>query len=194
MAEQHSRIDFGSGFLQAGYIRRYFDDFAFELETVGYTYLTIQGYAGSIAHFGYWAQQKDLAVDDWSRDSVAEFAQHRCRCPGVRRFPRVSKKYSKRVRRFIIYLERQKVIATDKRAVEPEPSEFHDWLIQPRVYLLRSPSAANKAADQMLETLGGKIAWADLRNYVELIVMRSCTVLRVIFLCIAAGCHARLSF
>ena len=95
MAQRYSQIDFGSGFLQAEYLRRYFDDFARELETMGYTQLTIQGYAGSIVHFGYWAKQKGLALQDWSRNAIADFARHRCRCPGRRRFECVSKKYSK---------------------------------------------------------------------------------------------------
>lgn len=158
MAEQHSRIDFGSGFLQAGYIRQYFDDFAFELGTFGYTYLTIQGYAGSIAHFGYWAQRKDLAVDDWNRDTVAEFARHRCHCPGTRRSTRVSKKYSQRVKRFIIYLEQQKVIATDKRAVEPDPSEFHDWLIQHRGLCTRTVERYEHALTKLLPTGGIEVS------------------------------------
>jgi len=138
MTELHSWTDFGSGFLQASYLRRYFDDFARELELIGYTHPTIQGYAGSIAHFGYWAQKRDLAIADWSRDAVSDFAQHRCRCPGARRSTRVSKKYSQRARRFIIYLERQKVITPDKSAVEPELSEFHDWLIQHRGLCIRT--------------------------------------------------------
>lgn len=104
MAERQSLIDFGSGFLQAGYLRRHFDGFARELAAIGYTPLTIQGYAGSIAHFGCWAQRKDLAIADWSRDVVVDFAHHRCRCPGGRRLTRVSKKYARRVKRFIIYL------------------------------------------------------------------------------------------
>ena len=154
MAERDSRIDFGSGFLQAKYLRKYFDDFASELGTMGYTHFTIQGYAGSIAHFGYWAQRKDLAIDDWSRDVVADFARHRCRCPGTRRSERVSKKYSKRVKRFIIYLEQQKVIAPVKRALEPAPSEFHDWLIQHRGLCIRTVEHCEHELAKLLPTGG----------------------------------------
>ncbi len=40
MAERHLRTGFGSGFFQAGYLRRYFDNFASELGMIGYTHLT----------------------------------------------------------------------------------------------------------------------------------------------------------
>ena len=158
MAERQSLIDFGSGFLQAGYLRRHFDGFARELEAQGYTHLTIQGYAGSIAHFGYWAQHKDLAIADWSRDVVVDFVQHRCRCPGTRRLTCVSKKYSKRVRRFISHLERQKVITPDKRAVEPEPSEFHDWLIQHRGLCARTVERYEHELAKLLPTGGVEVS------------------------------------
>ena len=65
MAGQQVTIDFGTGYLQASYLRQHFEDFARELEVRGHTRLTIQGYAGSIAHFGYWAQQQVRKVSLW---------------------------------------------------------------------------------------------------------------------------------
>ena len=85
MTKQHSRVNFGTGFLHAEYLSNYFDGFSRELETMGYTRFTIRGYAGSIVHFGHWAQQNKLALQGWGCDTVADFSRHKCRCPGGRR-------------------------------------------------------------------------------------------------------------
>lgn len=122
-----------STFMQPGALTEHLAGFTHELESVGYTNLTVAGYSMSIAHFAQWARRSDQLELDWSADAIDRFARHRCRCPGGRRCHRVSGKYVRRVRRFIRYLERQGVIESCAQAqpVAPLP-EFSDWLAQHR--------------------------------------------------------------
>ncbi len=54
-------------------------------------------------------------------DVVRRFAEHRCRCPGGRRWLRVSPKYSRRAGRFVVFLQR-KGVARLPRLVGPDPA------------------------------------------------------------------------
>lgn len=123
-----------SPFMQPGGLAEHLAGFTRELESVGYTELTVAGYTMSIAHFAAWARGRDQFKLDCSVDAIDRFARHRCCCPaGGRHGHRVSGKYVRRVRRFIRYLERQGVIGSCAQAqpVAPLP-EFRDWLAQHR--------------------------------------------------------------
>ena len=103
-------FDNGSRFLKLGDFTHHVGGFARELDSTGYTRLTILGYVISIAHFSTWARTRRLTIKDINEELVSEFGTHRCRCPGSRRWQRVSRKYARRVRRFVRYLERQGIV------------------------------------------------------------------------------------
>ena len=106
-----------STFMQPGALTEHLAGFTHELESVGYTKLTVAGYSMSVAHFAEWARRRDQLESDWCADGIDRFARHRCRCRGGRRWHRVSGKYVRRVRRFIRYLERQGVIESRAEAL-----------------------------------------------------------------------------
>jgi site-specific recombinase XerD len=117
-------------------------NFVTELQRTGYTPLTVEGYATSIAHFGTWVARRKLSIEDIGVDTLASFAKHRCRCAGGRRMDHVSARYVRRVRRFIRYLQLQGVLCPTLTADEPVLSsgmaEFGQWLLHHRG--LRQPT------------------------------------------------------
>jgi integrase/recombinase XerD len=90
-------------YLVPGALEKYLDDFASELASKGYKPLMIDGYATSIAHFGGWLERHHIAIEDVDDECIAAFSAHRCRCPGARQHHSVSRKYLRRVSRFIGY-------------------------------------------------------------------------------------------
>lgn len=86
-------------FLDPGPLSSWIDQFAADLAAQRYTPLTIEGYTASARHFAAWLGSAGIAIDDIGDDVVRRFAEHRCRCPGGRRWLRVSPKYSRRAGR-----------------------------------------------------------------------------------------------
>lgn len=85
--------------LNPGFLSSQLDLFLQDLQRCGYTDLTVRDYATSVCHFSEWAQTQHLTPADPSDEMLSRFAQYRCRCPG--RYPSVSRRYAKRVRRFV---------------------------------------------------------------------------------------------
>jgi integrase/recombinase XerD len=131
-------FDDGPRFMKLGELTHHVGGFARELDSTGYTRLTILGYVMSIAHFATWARTRRLSVKDINEDLVSEFGTHRCRCPGSRQWQRVSRKYARRVRRFVRYLERQGIIVKRESPAARSMPDFRDWLIQHRGASLRT--------------------------------------------------------
>lgn len=61
-------------------------------------------YGASARHFGHWLQSAKIAFAEVNENTVRRLAQHRYRCPGVRRDDRLSGKYVNRARRFVSFL------------------------------------------------------------------------------------------
>jgi len=124
----------GTPFLRVGRLGEHFDAFAHELKAGGYTELTVRGYAMSVAHFAEWARRSGRAVRDLNDGAVAQFARHRCRCPGGRQWDSVSEQYARRVRVFVRYLEKRGIVepSTFRLATRPSMPDFRDWLLQHR--------------------------------------------------------------
>jgi integrase/recombinase XerD len=124
--------------MNPGFLSSNLEAFLLDLETRGYTRLTMGGYADSIAHFAEWARARGLAaIKDLSDEVLTRFAKHRCRCPGARRHHSVSRKYVKRVRRFFCYLDAQGAIAPVQSAPAARVNgllvdEFVRWLCDHR--------------------------------------------------------------
>lgn len=114
---------------------RYFEGFATEMASVGYAPLTIGGYLDSTIHFGEWLQARGLGLTDINEKSVKAFGAHRCKCPGRRSRPSVSRAYFARLERFIRYLGEQGVIGSMVNSTPEAPSSliaFREWLLQHR--------------------------------------------------------------
>ena len=122
--------------LDPGPLRPLVAQFTNHLASLGHTTLTVGGYGDAARHFTVWLRQSSIAIARVDDNTCAEFAAHRCRCPGIRRCDRVSAKYARRARRFVWFLAECGVV--DKLAlpgpapVEPRVALFQDWLRQHR--------------------------------------------------------------
>jgi len=110
--------------------------FTDHLTSLGHTALTVRNYGGTARHFTVWLQRSCIAVADVNADTCAGFANHQCRCPGIRRSDRVSAKYAGRASRFVRFLSECGVISRPAEPgpapVEPRVALFLDWLREHR--------------------------------------------------------------
>jgi integrase/recombinase XerD len=119
--------------LNPGSVEPYLTDFAAKLAASGYTRLSINDYAISIAHFGDWLRRKGMPVEAVDEKVLARFKIHHCCCFGIRSKKRLSGRYLKRVRRFMCHLATRGVVAWTV-VEEPQESqvpylvEFRDWI------------------------------------------------------------------
>jgi hypothetical protein len=114
-----------TGVRPGGCVEPHLEGFAAELISAGYAKLPVRDYVRSAAHLGRWMDLRKLGVEQLSEAAIAEFAQHECDCPlALRRGQRPAARYVKRVRRFVMYLARQRVIpplAQPKPKLVPAP-------------------------------------------------------------------------
>ncbi|QIR84613.1 tyrosine-type recombinase/integrase [Paracoccus sp. AK26] len=117
-------------FLDPGPLSSWIDQFAAELAAQRYTPLTIEGYTASARHFAAWLGSAGIAIDDIGDDVVRRFAEHRCGCPGGRRWLRVSSKYSRRAGRFVVFLQRKGVAHPSVKVASTYPllDDYRNWL------------------------------------------------------------------
>jgi len=136
---------------------RYLEGFAAEMASVGYTPLTIGGYLDSVIHFGGWLLARGLSLTAIDEEIVKAFGAHRCKCPGRRSYPGVSRAYMARVERFIRYLGQRGVIRSNVTTV-PEASSsliaFREWLLQHRGLAQVTVDRHEHLLKQMLPALG----------------------------------------
>lgn len=135
----------------------YLEGFAAEMASVGYTPLTIGGYLDSAIHFGGWLQARGLSLTDIDEKIVKAFGTHRCKCPGRRSSPSVSRAYFSRVERFVRYLGQQGVIRSTVNSVPEAPSSliaFREWLLQHRGLAPVTVDRHEHLLKQMLPALG----------------------------------------
>lgn len=117
-------------FLDPGPLSPWIDQFAADLAAQGYTQLTIEACAASARHFAAWLGDAGISIDAIDDDVVRRFAQHRCRCPGGRRWLRVSPAYSRRAGRFVVFLQREGVARPPVRVASSYPllDDYRSWL------------------------------------------------------------------
>ena len=104
--------------------------FTEHLASLGHTTLTVRGYNDAARHFAAWLQQSDIVVAHVDAATCAGFANHQCRCPGVRQSDRLSAKYARRAWRFVRFLSEHGIVG---RLAEPGPT-----LVEPRVALFQN--------------------------------------------------------
>lgn len=117
-------------FLDPGLLSPWIDQFAADLAAQSYTPLTIGNYTDSARHFAAWLGSEAIPIDVIDDDVVRRFAEHRCRCPGGRRLLRVSPRYSRRVGRFVVFLQRAGVARPPLKVASPYPllDDYQRWL------------------------------------------------------------------
>lgn len=115
-----------------GYLQPYLDEFIKKLSERGYTVLTISGYYDSIAHFGAWIQKKNIPLDDINTKVITQFGRHRCYCLAGHKGNKISRKYARRVQRFISYLCQEGIIVSESTSpqapLHPHLEKFKDFL------------------------------------------------------------------
>jgi integrase/recombinase XerD len=134
--------------------------FVNHLSALGHTSLTVTGYEASARHFAHWLTRSRIEVGDVDDDVIQRFAQHLCRCSGIRRQDRVSAKYVKRTRRFVEFLAERGIvrrkatsttIAADRRVVE-----FQNWLRQHRGICEKTIDRHGRMVMRLLPALGSR--------------------------------------
>lgn len=133
MRNSEWRFDAQTHGLNPSSVEPYLHDFSAELAASGYTRLSINDYAMSVAHFGDWLRRKGVSVEAADENVIRRFAVHHCRCFGVRTQKRLSGRYLKRVRRFMRHLAARGVVtwtAEEDPQESPVPYlvEFRDWI------------------------------------------------------------------
>jgi site-specific recombinase XerD len=149
-----------------GCVESHLKAFAADLISAGYAKLPVQDYVRSAAHLGRWMDLRKLGLEQLGEEVIAEFAQHECACHlASRRGLRPAVRYVKRVRRFVMYLARQKVIpplAQPKPRPAPTPLVgFSTWMTQHRGLKQRTVQRYVRLIEEMLPVLGHDTADYD---------------------------------
>ena len=92
-------------FLDPGSLAPWIDRFGAELADRRYSRLTISGYTDAARHFAAWVNSTSTPIQMVDADLLRRFADHRCECPGGRRWSRISPKYFRRAKRFYTFLQ-----------------------------------------------------------------------------------------
>lgn len=145
--------------MNVGDAARYLEGFAAEMASVGYSPLTIGGYLDSVIHFGGWLQARGLSLRAIDEKIVRAFGAHRCKCPGCRSYPSISRAYGARVERFVRYLAQQGIIRSTVDASAEAPSSllaFREWLLQHRGLASVTVDRHERLLKQMLPALGAE--------------------------------------
>jgi site-specific recombinase XerD len=146
-----------SSLMDPGELREPIAAFITHLTMLGYSRLTARGYEDSARHFGDWLIRSGVIVSEIDDQTLERFDRHRCRCAGARRSKRLSRKYVRRVRRFIRFLANQKIIAAPPAIVvviDPSIALFQDWLRRHRGLSERTIGRHSRMISRLLPALG----------------------------------------
>jgi site-specific recombinase XerD len=150
--------------MEAGELAPWVAEFAAELGSKRHTDLTIGGYTACARHFAAWRTINNIGLDELNDQALDRFMEHRCRCGGYRQPMAISRKYMKRIRRFLLFLAGRGVIpAFDKAAgdpIDPHVAEFQEWLRRHRGICNRTIVRHGRMVMRLLPALG-----RDPRSY-----------------------------
>jgi site-specific recombinase XerD len=146
-------------FMDPGYLAPLVAEFSADLRLLGYARLTIQFYAASARHFAAWVCETGLRLDELDLAVVERFARHHCRCPGGRRWSRVSRTYAKQTERFVLFLAARGVFALTAPSIGIEPvqpgiRDYKQWLADHRGLSAVSIARQGRMLGPLLTTLG----------------------------------------
>ncbi|MDP6721784.1 MAG: tyrosine-type recombinase/integrase [Pirellulaceae bacterium] len=117
--------------IDPGRLRSHLERFADQLAETGYQDLTIGGYLRSVAHFGFWITQCDIALEEIDGNTLNGFENHRCECPHLPRWTGRTQRYMVRIHRFVDFLAHDGFVPRQKVTTVPELPllvEFRNWL------------------------------------------------------------------
>jgi integrase/recombinase XerD len=144
--------------MDAGDLAPLVAEFNSQLAGLGHLHLTVAGYDASARHFGQWLMLTKVGIAEINEATVERFAHHRCHCPGIRHSKQVSKKYVRRVRRFVGFLAERGIIQrpTPKTADAPHQRvvEFQQWLQQHRGICASTIDRHRRMVVRLLPALG----------------------------------------
>jgi integrase/recombinase XerD len=150
--------------MEAGELAPWVAEFAAELGSKRHTDLTIGGYTACARHFAAWRTINNIGLDELNDRALDRFMEHRCRCGGYRQPMAISRKYMKRIRRFLLFLAGRGVIpAFDKAAgdsIDPHVADFQEWLRRHRGICNRTIVRHGRMVMRLLPALG-----RDPRSY-----------------------------
>lgn len=161
--------------MNAGALALFVEKFAEHLTGLGHPHLTVTCYSDPARHFADWLCRVGIVASDVDERVLDEFAQHRCQCPGGRRGKLVSRKYVRRVRRFVRFLAESGVVASSPAsttpAIDPRVTEFLEWLRCHRGLSERTLRLRGQVMRRLLPALGN-----DPATYDAALVIASCDV------------------
>src|SRR5438874_2448447 len=96
--------------MDPGPLRIFVTEFTNHLADLRYTRVIVQSYEDAACHFAEWVQRSGTSLADVDETVLGRFARHRCKCTGIRRHKYVSAKYTRRVRRFAVFLAQKGTI------------------------------------------------------------------------------------
>lgn len=145
-------------FLDPGSLAPWIDRFGAELADRRYSRLTISGYTDAARHFAAWVNSTSTPIHMVDADSLRRFADHRCECPGVRQWSRISPKYFRRAKRFYTYLQDIAVAPAPASPplapVHPLLDDYQRWLRIHRGLSERTIARHRRLLTKLLPTLG----------------------------------------
>ncbi|WP_319566986.1 tyrosine-type recombinase/integrase [Cohaesibacter marisflavi] len=118
-------------FLNPGSFSYWIDQFCIELNAQRYSSLTIKGYRDSARHFAVWLKSTGIPIGGIDARVVQRFAAHHCQCPGGRQYQRISPKYARRARKFVVFLQNAGVVPIPLKEVPPACpilDDYQHWL------------------------------------------------------------------
>jgi site-specific recombinase XerD len=145
-------------FLDPGSLAPWIDRFGAELADRRYSRLTISGYTDAARHFAAWVNSTSTPIQMVDADSLRRFADHRCECPGGRRWSRISTKYFRRAKRFYTFLQDIAVApapaSPPSAPVDPLLDDYQRWLRIHRGLSERTIARHRRLLTKLLPTLG----------------------------------------
>jgi site-specific recombinase XerD len=148
-------------FLDPGSLAPWIDRFGAELADRRYSRLTISGYTDAARHFAAWVNSTSTPIQMVDADLLRRFADHRCECPGGRRWSRISPKYFRRAKRFYTFLQDIAVAPAPASLplapVHPLLDDYQRWLRIHRGLSERTIARHRRLLTNLLPTLGEAI-------------------------------------
>ncbi|WP_255245881.1 site-specific integrase [Sphingobium sp. D43FB] len=145
-------------FLDPGSLAPWIDRFGAELADRRYSRLTILGYTDAARHFAAWVNSTSTPIQMVDADLLRRFADHRCECPGGRRWSRISPKYFRRAKRFYTFLQDIAVAPAPASLplapVHPLLDDYQRWLRIHRGLSERTIARHRRLLTNLLPTLG----------------------------------------
>ena len=182
MTQTKSRSEPRCNSLESMCVIPYLHEFLTELTAAGYARLSIYAYVFAVTHFSEWPQHRGTSVGDIDETVIRRFASHRCCCSHARQHGRKSRRYIKRVRKFVQYLESRGVVKRppleQTKQTIPYLADYREWLSRHRGLTEKSILRYEGNVHQFMSMLGGDASRYDatgIRRLISAEARRSCT-------------------